>query len=597
MNADGLGSLLDRYHRQILWAILCLALLLRVLALLSLKESIYFDFLLWDERVYHAWAEKIANGTFESSSVYEMAPLPAYLMALIYKVFSPDPLYIRIANIAFGVLTCYLIYLIGKEMADASVGLFACLVACLYEPFIFYSIVPLKTSLSVLLFSATIYLFMAVLRQRLPSRTLLLGMAIGLMLNVRPNCVVLIPVIPLLILWDIFKTRICLKTATTTLMLYIVGISAVTLPFIIRNYRVSGDIAVTASQSGFNLYIANNLENKDPYYRPVPFATTIPFQQGIQFNIEASCRAGERLSASEASAYWTAQVGKILIKAPGAFLKKILQKTLALFNRFEAGDHYHIGFISDFVAFFKFPFLVLGLILPFGLAGMALSLFKTRKSLFVSQLFFLYGMTLVVFFPTSRFRLPLLAILIPFGVQSIRNLVLDIKSRRLSKVLAYFIVAGGFFLVAILPIRGTDDMTAYYNTHAIILNSKGFKDEAIKYWEESSRMKKAYSAFANLSLAGKNLNKGNTQEAVRYLEKLSDQSFAAASKYALLGDVMLRRKKIKEAVRAYEKSLAINSGQRTVRAKLVKIFEKVDKKRARVEYAKLRYISSFYDML
>ena len=91
----------------LLAAILLLALILRIVALLSLKESIYFDYLLWDERLYHNWAMKIANGTFQSSSVYEMAPLPAYFMAFIYRLFSPDVIYVRIVNIILGVLTCY----------------------------------------------------------------------------------------------------------------------------------------------------------------------------------------------------------------------------------------------------------------------------------------------------------------------------------------------------------------------------------------------------------------------------------------------------------------------------------------------------------
>ena len=119
---DRLVGISDRYPHQLLSAILFLALILRVLALLSLKESIYFDFLLWDERLYHSWAVKIANGTFQSSSVYEMAPLPAYFMAFIYKLFSPNVIYIRIVNIVFGVLTCYLIYLIGKEMTNRITG-------------------------------------------------------------------------------------------------------------------------------------------------------------------------------------------------------------------------------------------------------------------------------------------------------------------------------------------------------------------------------------------------------------------------------------------------------------------------------------------
>ena len=71
-SADRPGSLLDKYFYLFLSGTILLALILRIAALLSLKESIYFDFLLWDERVYHTWAKKIANGTFQSSSVYEL---------------------------------------------------------------------------------------------------------------------------------------------------------------------------------------------------------------------------------------------------------------------------------------------------------------------------------------------------------------------------------------------------------------------------------------------------------------------------------------------------------------------------------------------
>ena len=59
----------------------------------------------------------------------------------------------------------------------------------------------------------------------------------------------------------------------------------------------------------------------------------------------------------------------------------------------------------------------------------------------------------------------------------------------------------------------------------------------------------------------------------------------------------LDNEKTEKAIHAYKKSLAINSGQRRVRRKLVRIFEKIDKKKASIEFTKLKYISSFYDML
>jgi 4-amino-4-deoxy-L-arabinose transferase-like glycosyltransferase len=154
---DRSSQLFEKYHNLLLSTILFLALFIRVAALLNLRESIYSDYLLWDERIYHAWATKIAQGVFDSSSVYEFSPLPAYIMALVYKIFSPNIEFIRILNILFGVLSCYIIYLIGKEIGSRSTALFACLIAALYKPFIFYSIVPLKTSLSIFLFALTVY--------------------------------------------------------------------------------------------------------------------------------------------------------------------------------------------------------------------------------------------------------------------------------------------------------------------------------------------------------------------------------------------------------------------------------------------------------
>jgi hypothetical protein len=93
----------DRYASQALAAILLLGLLVRMVALLNLSNSVYHNFLLWDERLYHTWVTAIANGTFRSSAAYEMAPFPAYLNAFVYWLFSPDIFYIRVMNIVFGV--------------------------------------------------------------------------------------------------------------------------------------------------------------------------------------------------------------------------------------------------------------------------------------------------------------------------------------------------------------------------------------------------------------------------------------------------------------------------------------------------------------
>jgi 4-amino-4-deoxy-L-arabinose transferase-like glycosyltransferase len=522
-----------------------------------------------------------------------MAPLPAYLMALVYKVFSPNILSIRILNIVLGVFTCYLIFLVGKALAGKTTGLISCLVACLYEPFIFYSIVPLKTALSVFLFSLTIYLFLSAVNKTSYIKLLFLGTSIGLLLNVRPNCLVVVPFLPFLILWNMGRKKFNAKTAALVMAIYAGGFFLVLSPFVVRNYRVSGELALTASQSGLNLYIANNLENKMPYYRPVPFAASVPSVQGIQFNIEASRRSGRKLSPVEASRFWTREVVRIALDQPVAFSWKLFQKGLASLNRFEAGDHYHIGFVSEFVRFFRLPFISLAIVLPLGISFLVLSLFKSKKLASLSTIFLLYGLTLVVFFPTSRLRLPLLVILIPFAIQGAISLVFMIKSRQHGKWALYPALIAAFVVIEFLPVRGTDDTTAYYNTHAIILDSKGLTPEAVKYWKKSSEMDEPYSAYANLSLADKYAGKGDTQKALYYLNRIPDDSFAASDKYERTGDMMLYRKKPEKAASAYERSIEINSGRTRARQKLIGIYLKKDLKQALKQYKELEYICSF----
>ena len=596
----GYGSgtgLTDRYAHLFLSAVLLLALALRIYALFGLRETVYFDSLLIDERVYHEWARSIADGIFKSSSVYEFAPLPAYVMAFVYKILSPDFQYVRGMNIILGVLLCLLVYFIGSELRDRLAGLLACLVAALYEPFILYSIVPLKTSLVIFLFALTIYVLVTTLGKVSFIRVLFLGTVAGLLINSRPNFIVIIPFLPLLVVRDLYKNKTgsSWKAMTITLALYVLGFSLAVSPFVIRNYKVAGQFALTTTQTGRNLYYANNPENRDPYYRPVPFASSVPTEQAVQFTIEASRRVGTRLTPGEASSYWTGEVLKKALEHPASFAWKLIQKTLALFNLFEAGDHYHIGFLSRFVTFFKWPFLPFWLIFSLGMAGMLLNLAGSGKTRYLFIIFCLYALTLVIFYTSARLRLPLVVILIPFGVIGSLDMRAYLKRKQFKTAALLAAMILFFLLTSFLPIRGTGDMTAYYNTHAVILDGKGLKDEAIRYWEESSRMDRPYSAYANLFLAGRYYSRGDRKKADIFLKKIPDSSFASSAKYGLIGDLRVHEGKIDEAIVAYEKSLAINSGQRRIRRELIKLYWKRDRERALAEYETLQYINSFYN--
>jgi 4-amino-4-deoxy-L-arabinose transferase-like glycosyltransferase len=614
-------SLIERYAAGILTAILLLALILRIAALKDFAASIYSYMPIMDEKFYHIWASKIADGTFSSEATYRSAPLPAYLMAVIYKIFSPDISYIRNFHMILGVLTCWLIYEIGRRLGDRITGLSACLIAAVYGPFIFYSVVPLSTMQSVCLFATTVLLFLItiektsggqdtgafaqsppvafyrVITPKMLIVAILLGLSAGLLIETRGNAIILVPVIPVALLFFAYKKKAPLKNISIVISLFVLGFCFAVAPFAVRNFIATGHFSLSSAQTGFALYAGNNLDNPDPYYRPSPFASSVPSEQMIHMTIEASRRTGKKLSNQDASSYWMKATIKTVGENPEAFLRKTGQKVLALLNRFEAGDHYDIDFMSRVIPLFKFPFIAFALVLPLGMAGMMISIDKSQKAPGVILLSLFYSATLVVFFTSDRLRLPLLVLLIPFAVLGVQRCGQLLKVKSYKKAVPFFAAVIVVAIVEFIPVRAAQDMTVYYNVHANALFQKGLKNEAIRYWKQSSEMNGSYSVFANLALAGLSYGQGDAKLGYYYLNLIPDKSFAAAWKYDLMGDVMARSGQTDKAIQAYERSLEINSGNRSILMKLRQLYGNSDPRKVQQIDATIKYIASFYNVL
>lgn len=545
-----------------------LALGLRVAAFFSLKGSPYFDTMLWDERLIHALAVQIAEGSWRSASVYEIAPLPMYISALLYTVLSPDIVWVRWMNVGLGGMTPVVVALIGQRLGGRRVGLFSGLVAALYGPFLFYSVVPLKTALSVLLFALFLWtLLCAADGARLPV-ALASGLLLGLVVGVRPNMLVLFGAAGVAFgLPFLQKKRGALRSLALGLC-FAAGFMMAVLPFMVRNKRVAGELTLTASQAGFNLYSSNNPGNPLPYYRPVPFASSSPFVQGIHYTIEASRRSGRTLSPQEASLYWRQEVIRYAAHQPGRFWGNMGRKALVFLHAFEAGDHYHMGFMARFVPFFSWPWPSYAWVAPLGLAGLLWAAFRHRHGPTLLVCYGLYGATLVLLYTNTRYRLPMMVVIIPMAVLFVGWLHAAVRSRNRSAVAGFLGCAGLVAGVGHLPLLGTDDMTAYWNTHAIVAAGAGQRDEAVRWWTRSAETSWPYAAYARLSLAGECLQRGEEAESLAHLSRIGVGDLAAAARFEMEGDIAVSHGRLEEAVRCYLRALSVNSGTLPVYRKL-----------------------------
>lgn len=577
----------------ILAGVMCIAVAVRVLALISWNNGVYAEHLVLDEQVYHRWAAALAGEYAGFPITCDFTPLFAWIGGLVYKVTGPAPLALRILNMAFGLAACWLIYLIGKGLGGRTAGILACLVAALYKPFIFFSVVLMKTSLSVFLFSMTFCLLLSAAKK--PALPILLGLGIsaGLLLNVRANCILMIPVLPAVVILMQQKIGLNPRRPAAVLILYGIGLAAALLPFGMHNYQKTGQFYLTVP-GGFNFYMGNNPDNPYPYYRPVPFASASPARQAAEFVIEANRRTGRHLTAGEASRYWIFEAVQQNISRPDRFIENTFYKILALFNRFEAADNYHIGFVSKWAGFFRLPLLEFWMVLPFGMAAMVLTARKNPMAAALIPVSAAYVITLILVFSNVRIRLPMLVVLIPMAAAGIKEMYLQYRQGIKQGRKRYMAAAAFFLVVAFLPIPGSDDLTAHFNSHAVLLHRKGLKAEAVEYWEMSSGMNRPYSAFADLALADHWFSRGDVPEAFRYLEKVPDNSLAAANRHAKEGDFLMRLGKAAEAAEAYEKSLRINSARVRVIRKLMGIYLLSNPEKAVHLKGRLAELDAFY---
>lgn len=582
-------------------AVLLLAFVLRLLALASLRGTIYFHYPLLDERIYHTWATALANGTWHSAAVYEFPPLPAYVMAAVYKLSSPDLVYIRYLNLALGVLTCFFVYRVGERLGDRAAGVLAALGLALYKPFILDSVVPLKTALFVALFALSLWLLVLELETPRRGRELLLGITAALMLNVAGHALALLPV---------FAAAVVLagpagdregrwaRQAGAGLLAFGAGLLAVVAPVVLRNHRIGGEWVLTTSQGGFNLYLGNRLGNPEPYYTPTAFASASPFEQGAQFTIEASRRVGRKLTPGEASRYWRNEVLRLTAGSPGKLAVKLGIKGLALLNGYERGDHYGVDFLGRYARFFALPLPGWTLLFSLGSGGLILVALtgggRSRPVRWIALASCAYAATLVLFFTNTRYRAPLAIPLVLFAALGIRELLRAVAEKRSRRIVACLGVAAGAAAVALIPIPGSGDETAYINTHALILDSLGRTAEAMQSWQESSQKGGTFSAFADLSLAGKFLAKRDFGPGLQALDRIAETSFAAAFKHELLGDVLVLRGEPQNAVAEYDRSIAINGGRTRPREKLIWLLGTADPGRVQKEQAGLAFVRSFY---
>ncbi len=595
----------------LLLAVLALGLGLRVANLADVSDSPFFRHPVIDGRAYDRWALTII-GRDESPQVKAVAsgpffqdPLYPYFLALVYSVFGHSYWAVYVIQLALAMAFLLLVYDTTRRLFDWRAGIAATAMAALYKPLLFYESQIEKTSVAVFLTALFLWLFVRSLAPRPPSPAtrpqsllpdllpLATGAALGLTALTRANTLLFAPLLPLAYLLNRPRgpvsrsSSMVHRSAFVPALLGILGVLLVIAPVSIRNSILAREFVLTTTQAGQNLYIGNSPYNTTGQFEAPPWVRPTPEYEQHDFAEYARKAAGRALSYSEVSRFYVRAALDWATSHGRDFAGLLWRKTVLYFNNFEVPDNQDIYFFSRYSWVLRLPLLSFGIVFGLGLAAMILTA-RGLGRLSMVLFFFVYAVSVVVFFVFSRYRIPALPALLPFAGAMLPWLADSSGTRsahrarrrpafppRLAGGLALLLAT---FAVTLYPVyRGTGKTEAAQclSNLATVLYHEGDTARAVQTYEEALASQPGH-ADASRNLGVIMLGRGNTDRAFQLLSNAVRTDPSNPSSRLFLGRIYERRGEPEAARVEFRRAAALAPGRVEVRFELARVLQQLD---------------------
>jgi 4-amino-4-deoxy-L-arabinose transferase-like glycosyltransferase len=404
--------------------VFCAAWAIRLVHVVQIRRVPYFDVPLIDGANYFRTAALIASGDLRGGpGVFWQPPLYPYFLAAFLATIGRRLEVLYAIQSALGAFSCLMVYWIGRRVFGERAGLAAACVMALYGPLIYFDAQPLIPVLHIALVLAGLLLLLRAAARpgaggdaaRGPERAWgAAGIAWGLAAIATPN---VLAAAPAAALWAGRRMRSWRRPVS----LFLAGLAAPVALVAIRNAVVAGDFVPISSNAGINFYIGNNAD----------YERTIRIRPGGEF--ERLAQEPENLgirSASARSRYFMRRAFDFLLGYPGAALRLYARKTVDLIAGREIPrnqDMYALRAYSSLLALLLWRWGVscpFGLVAPLALAGALLpgdavpgegAAGAASRGAAGGRALLLgfaasYAASVVLFFPTDRYRLPLVPV-------------------------------------------------------------------------------------------------------------------------------------------------------------------------------------------
>ncbi|MEE2886426.1 MAG: glycosyltransferase family 39 protein [Planctomycetota bacterium] len=473
-----------RTTRFVLTGILILAFVLRLVYVLQMQANPYFSEPAMDALYHVEWAKTFAAGeTFEPGRPFFRGPLYPWFLGSVFRVFGEGLLVPRVLQAGFGTATVGLCYLLGRDVFDRRTGLLAALLAAVYWVMIYFDGELLITSFVVPI--NLLALWMTLRLRNTPTRgaAILAGLCWGVSALARPQVLLLMP---FLALWLLFRVCPNWRSGLVPTLALALGTALPIAPITAINIS-EGDSVLIASGGGVNFWIGNNPKS-DGSTAIVP-GTRPGWWQGYRDAIaQAETAEGRKLKASEVSSHYVGRTWDHFKNAPGQAAAHLFWKFRLFWTNWELGNNQPIYYFAhEFGSIVNFLPLGFWAIAPIGILGILICLRRRSPDTFPLWAFvFVQMATIVAFFVCSRFRLPIIPVLMVFGAHAIFQIVGMVRNRsRVALGWSIVVMVLVSLFVILVPARVDRSASSAMRQLGVFAQEKGKYEEALSFYRRA----------------------------------------------------------------------------------------------------------------
>jgi tetratricopeptide (TPR) repeat protein len=521
--------------------VFAIALAARLVYVAEIRTLPWFDVPIVDGANYLRTARAIAGGDLlGGAGAFWQPPLYPYFLAVLLRLFGERMVWIVAVQAVLGALSCVLVLALGRRLFGERAAVASGLVMALYAPLIHFDAQPLIPVLHIVLVLLGILLLLraggaataedgtGASERPAALRYLPGGLVWGLAAVATPNILLAAPVAAA---WIARRSAPAGprsgRARTLPVLGFLMGLALPVGLVAARNLVVAGEPVLISSNSGINFYIGNTAN----YEQAIRIRPGGEFQRLAQEPENAGV-----VGAAAQSRWFTARALEFLTGYPGSAVRLYLRKALDLVagreiprneNMYEYRQHSWLLSALLWRWLLSFPF---GLLAPLALAGVVATTGESRAEAGAAGseerrsgrtlllLFALsYAASVLLFFPTDRYRLPIVPVLALFAGAV---LAAPVRSLRRVPVAAAFLAGLVLFnLDAPTPSESWPEEEALNRAYA--LRVKGRREEARKEYQRAVDLNPGRIDGYN-SLAVMAAEEGDWEHAVwRYRELLA----------------------------------------------------------------------------